>query len=540
MFKQHFARYAVWWTPARIIGAGGLLLWLAINLLTLLRYPLLTCDEAFYSMAGDRLVGALLGVHRPVLLPTYYPALLPYGRINLLGIGLYGLLFGQGPLSARLWGLTGWLVSIVSTYWAAKKLGLNRLAIWPAALMAVAWLPLFYGHNGRPHIWVSAIGALSLGLLIQALSDSKPSRLMAVTAFPALMLDFHLNSFHFLVANTLIAVCVLIQRREARKIGWLVLGGIIVMPFLVGARFIPDPDAMLHALRGGNPFSALEVYAVAGPSNVTDGIVLKLFTRLLDFVSWWIASYVHPPLFEGLPQALLLLFGIATAWFSQKSHHRLLAAYYLVASLSFAELVTFKWQTYAAPWMPLLLLLATAGMQWFQEVVWPRLTDRLAHWKGQVGPGMLGLLLILYLVGDVYVMRQPRNDRFFSVAHRLSELIPDGASVLTEVTWWFALPNSAIIDEHLAVVGLQPIPYYQLNSLGPEAFIRQNVLERLKPDYVLTDDLIGCVDSVNPIGLALTAVVKNKCTLIESALVDRPDGTVRQTNLYHCDRSNSH
>jgi hypothetical protein len=365
----------------------------------------------------------------------------------------------------------------------------------------------------------------------------KPVRLVAVTAFPALMLDFHLNSFHFLVANVLIAGWILVRRQEARKLGWLAVGGLVAVPFLVAARFVPEPGAMLSLLGSGNPFSAVTVYASTQPSGGMGRYVFEIPSHLLDFIPWWIDSYVRPPLFEGLPQGLFFLFGFITAWFgSQNSHHRVLAVYYLLASISFAALVTFKWSNYSVPWMPLLLLLGTAGAKWIQDHGRSIPTNPFERWRWHIGVGILCFLWAVYLAGDVYILRIPRNERFIDVANQLRQIIPSGSSILTETTWWYALPDTKLIDEHLAITGLQPVPYYLTSPLGPAGFIRQDVLEELRPKYVFTDDLIGCENDVSPGGLALSAEVAGSCKFIRSYLVDRPDGTTRQTRLYECPR----
>jgi hypothetical protein len=511
------------------VAAGVLALaWLVVHLLTLTRYPILTCDEAFYSQVGTLLVGLPRGHAAPLISPGFIASLLPYGRINLAGIGLVQLALGIDPFSVRLWGLIGWIAAIAGTYWTGRRLNLGGFAAGAAALMAVAWLPMFYGHNARPHIWTAAIGVGSLGLLKAALDDPRPGRLVAVTLFPALMLDLHLNSAHFLIASALIASWLLIRRRQVRHIGWLALGGLLALPLLIGARFVPSPQAMLDVLRSRHPLAVVEVYSLEASPGVgemgADAFLLALPQRLIAFFPWWVRNYVYPPTYEGLGQAVLFLAGLGIAPFSQNAHHRLLAAYYGVSAASFAALVTFKWETYSVVWVPLLVLLAAAGMQWL-DVQLPRL---------RAGYAALGLALLMYLAGDGVLLRQPRSESLLAARDRVADVIRPGDVVMADLTWWLVLPQARLVDEHYEIDGLLPVPRHELYPGGPGALARSVVLSEPGVDYLLSDDLLGCVDSPTEGSRALAAVARELCTPVDSFVIIRPDGTPRDTILYAC------
>jgi hypothetical protein len=53
-------------------------------------------------------------------------------------------------------------------------------------------------------------------------------------------------------------------------------------------------------------------------------------------------------------------------------------------------------------------------------------------------------------------------------------------------------------------------------------------------DYLLSDDLLGCVDSPTGAARALAAVARELCTPVDSFVIIRPDGTPRDTILYAC------
>jgi len=512
--------------------------WAVINLVTLVRYPLLTCDESFYAMGGSRIINIILGIPTTIPDRNYFEMLLPYGRLNLIGIGLYGLLPISKAFTARLWGFTGWVLAILGTYWTARKLWLANLALWPAALTATAWMMVFYGHNGRPHIWVGAIAIVSLGVLASALDAPRPGLLMLVTALPAFMLDFHLNSIHVLIANTVIASAVLISRGKWKEIGWLVLGGLVVTPVLFVWRFVPRPDDFIHLLRTPNPLSIMSTYAYASvDASILQVLLMRIPQHLVGFINWWIFVYAPQPV--GIIQALFFLFGIATAVLHRNRYHRLAAAYYLLIILSFIMLVNYQWTTYAVPWIPVLIVLGVFGVQWLTQLNIPKIPSTWIPWMAS---GLLGALLLLYLGGDALLLRRPTNDRFFTVAHDLAQRVPPRSTILAETTWWFGLPEASYSDEQLALQGKLPSEVAIRASIQPPALAEQIVRDEIKPDYVLSDQLIGCQDTPTPQALALEDFVAAHCELVQVYSVDRPNGEVREAHLYNCrpDQSMEH
>src|SRR5687768_51814 len=98
-----------------VLGFLGIsLLWLLINLLTLTRYPHITCDEAFYGRTSSYFMqGLLTGETWPQVGINFH---LLYGRLYWFLMGLSFKLLGVNIVAARLVSLVGWIIFVTATY----------------------------------------------------------------------------------------------------------------------------------------------------------------------------------------------------------------------------------------------------------------------------------------------------------------------------------------------------------------------------------------------------------------------------------------
>jgi hypothetical protein len=513
----------------RYIIAFVILAWLAVNLATLNLFPTISCDEAFYSIAGTRLIRTL--AHQPVLNPErdYTVIISPYGRINLLGQGLFNVIFGINPTSSRLWGLLGWAACVAGVYWSGKKFVEERLAYWAAGLTAAAWLLLYYGHNGRPHIWVSAIAIWTLGLLKSAVDEPTPGRLFLAAFFPAFMLEMHPNSMHFVIASVCILGVNQLREKRYRSIGWIASGVLLAVPVYIAARFVPF-DASLTG--GGKLLNAFAIYALPSGQATSGNIVADilhsrdLVAESVAFVTWWYGNYVLRTWPLGIIQAALFGLGIIACVLTKEREKRLIVIYYAISSISFIVLTTHKWSNYSIIWIPLLLLMAVYGMVWLFQVT---------HLSHRVSPVWgLGLFALLYLSGDIYLMRAHVNRGFLDSFSSVRAHVEPGSTVFGSAQWWYALPDTNFATEFIAIQGGGTVPRYTTSDKDIAAFMKDVLNTELDVDYVFVDDYIGCHAETDAAALALKAAVEEQCTPIDTYTVRRSTGVDAPTTLYAC------
>ena len=136
---------------------------------------------------------------------------------------------------------------------------------------------------------------------------------------------------------------------------------------------------------------------------------------------------------------------------------------------------------------------------------------------------VLAMHCLLYLVGDVYLVSGNRariEETYYAEANHLLAGIPTGARVLAKQYWWYAmLDKVTFLDEHMiapqgslawwvgvpdGVLGTRP---YADRGLQ----VREQFDRELRPDFVVLDGVLGCVDERDANFDALLEVVQSSC-----------------------------
>lgn len=459
-------------------GALGLALVLAFNLFSLTTYPPPTCDEVAYADA------ALSLLHR--LRPR--TASSPVGRdINvvhhprLYGAGLAATFSALGVhlVTGRLYSLLGWLLAGLLTYRLGLALYGPTVGLVAALLFLSAPKALLVSHTIRPESWVTAAVLLAI-YAAWVLIERKPTPAMAAGAgvLAIVPLDFHANALAFLPALMLaVTLATGWRQRKPGLVAWY-LAGILVafLLWLVGHAWLDPHLAWRQFMDRSLAYTSLG--STGQPS--------RLIENLWSIGSFWHAIYWTAGKPLALAEALLGLGGLALA-FRRASRHRFLATIVSVSMVAFALGFSQRFVQYGVLWTPLLFLLGTAALDEASSLrrdptapAQPSFPLRWLARRAAIG------LIVLNLAGTVWLAYRFSTSNFAAMSQDLSRLVPPGARVMAESTWWWALRRDRVflIDELFL-----DMPNVTMEGLPAQGLA---LLQRLHPDYVLLDSAIGC------------------------------------------------
>ena len=117
--------------------------------------------------------------------------------------------------------------------------------------------------------------------------------------------------------------------------------------------------------------------------------------------------------------------------------------------------------------------------------------------------------------------------------------IPAQSRVLTKPCWWYAMKNKIVyLDEHLISpqgslswwVGVPDTSSMSGSNGYDHSQVRMQFEEKLQPDFVVVDGVLGCSDTPDAQYNAFMTVLKSNCKL-----QDQIDSKIyKQQLLYKC------
>lgn len=504
----------------------GLALVVAFNLPSLTTYPPPTCDEAAYADA------ALSLLTRGQLAWTLYAAGDDAGRdINVVHLprlyaaGLAAAFWALGVhlVTGRLFSLLGWLLAGLLTYRLGRALYGHTVGVVAALLLLSSVKALLVSHTIRPESWVTAAVLLAI-YAAWVLIERKPTPAMAAGAgaLAVVPLDFHVNALAFLPALILaVALATGWRQRKPGLVAWYLAGILAAFVLWLLGHAWPDPH-----LAGRQFLDRSLAYTSLGRT----GQPSRLIENLWSIGSFWRAIYWTAGKPLALAEALLGLGGLALA-FQRGSRHRFLATIVSVSMVAFALGFSQRFVQYGVLWSPLLFLLGTAALD---EVSLRRCPIASARPSFSLRWLAIGLI-VLNLAGAAWFAYRFSGSSFTVVSQKLSHMVPPGARVMGESTWWWALRGNRVFltDEYfLDIPG---------GTEGPHGRGRA-LLRRLHPDYVLLDSAVGCQSRAARPWFELQAAVGAFCRpvgrLQGAGLGDVGlgfSGVAQSTTIFRCD-----
>ncbi|MBM4425240.1 MAG: glycosyltransferase family 39 protein [Chloroflexi bacterium] len=466
---------------------------LAVGIGAVSVYPPPTCDETGYAVTAQSIFSfARLRPTPSVEIPLLRESdLIQHGRLYGAGLMFAFRALGLSLLSGRVYSLVGWLVAGYATYLVGKTVFNHWVGIW-AALVFMGCLKAFLtSHLIRPEIWTIALVLLVFRMIMHAIDRgslrfSLLSGLISVAPF-----DVHGNAVVFLISYGLVF---------AWEVGWR------------RRQFLRAAVYGMGMMMGGAVWIALHVW---WPANAISGNFLEMLTShtvfsgggagtgFLDNLStipafittaYWSAG---SPL--GLLEAVFGVVGLIVLAGKSDWRERMLINAPLISFVAYGLIFSQRFVQYSVLWSPFLFLAGFGGLYKLAEQLSPKRVFITKY-----GPAALNLtgvaLTSINLAGNLWLTYRFGGGNFSEMSVALNQFVRPGALVIGDPVWWWPLHQDRVFvsDENVA---------FTANS----AEIRAGAGHTIKPDYVLLDSAIGCINPGGP-GLAdAQAYVANYC-----------------------------
>jgi 4-amino-4-deoxy-L-arabinose transferase-like glycosyltransferase len=502
----------------------GLIAWFGLNLWTLERYPPVTCDETIYMRTAERYERALSGGESWPQ-GTGVVFWLPHGRAYWLALNGAFALLGETLYAARLVSLVGWGGAVAATYVLGRQAVSRRAGLWSAGLVGLAWVALHTGHRARPDMLAAAVGTVTFGLVILARQRDKGWLYLVLGLAATLQLDFHFNLVHFTWPIALLITICLVRERAFGKLGWFVLGLVVGGLFVVWLHLGGASGPILGEMFG-NPVGFIAGYVARGQEGGRD-IGAALLNGFASFGRFWWRYYGRLAPVLSILQAVLFIGGLVFALLVRDRSLRTLLLLVVLSSLTFAVVnAGYQLIGYAMLWLPLYTVLGVAAVYGLAE----RLRGA-PEGKRRATNALLGVMALLYLAGDAYLIATHPAGLYRDAAARLLEDIEPGSRVLTGSLWWHAMRDEVVfIDENLlwptrssvwltAVPDEDPPEMSLVSSIvrphEARPLVKARLEDELQPDYVIDDGVTGCQSTISPVSRVLTLYLEEHCTRLD-------------------------
>lgn len=495
---------------AAVVGIG----WLVLHLVTLNRYPPVSCDEAFYSQIAYTFLregrfgfDALRGLGGTDVNVIYV------GRFHIALLALFEAVFGPTPWSVRLLSL----LASVGAAWVLYDLGRSmygpRVGLAAALLFHASWKTLLHAHSGRPDMVLAAAAAILLWLVWRTFESPTMWRGLLVGLASVLAVDIHPNGLVFASTACLMTVVFAGYRREWKVAAACVAGGLLGLAYWVPAHLLPDVRVFFEQ---AELYSRLTVTPWVNASDLWGLAGLGRF--------YWREFVARHNYLAALP-AVFYAFGMAYTALDKRRPSRFLIVFFVLANVLFTFTTAVKAWYYAVLWLPLLSIMTAIAL------------DGVARWLADRPVGanftverlwliVLLPLLLIFLSADVYLMYKYRTADFQSYAQRLQEMIPAGETMVAEHRWWYARPD----EDFVAAMLVDWVD--QTDERGPLTPARFRTLfnEIGPPYYVVMDEVWNCNTQQPPNYEAMYAMINAQCEAVGTVEADWYEAS----EVYYC------
>jgi hypothetical protein len=488
------SRSPIFYLRSSII-AGLILAVMVVQLVTLERYPIPSCDEAHYGNVsavlletgffGDNLAGDDSPVARN--LPEA-------GRLSVLGVAFFYKIFGVSLFAARLFSLVGYAGTAILVYLTGRAVFQRVTGILAVLIFGLSWLAIQHSHSGRPDIWV-AFSSIGVFFLLQTAMEKRRTLFAGLAGLTAgLALEFHLNSIHFLIAAGIVGVVWAVKYRQPK---WL-------MAFGMGAACGVGLWFLNHYVLTPSANMTTEMFAFQGVKTAQTSFIAKMSS----LVAWWWRQYFVGTQYEMLVPGLYFGLGAIVLLIRRELYGRLLVLYVTISAISSGMLNPALADYYRILWIPALSLISAEALRTLATIGSGPVGADSLKWKPKALLALAAPLLVLYLIGDIYLLYKFRNVDYTGMVQQFRSHISPGTLVASEATWWFGLTATNRVSDDIRIEReTMGVDHSHLESAIAK------VLRDKQYDYVIYDGQIACY-SDNPSSAILRQVLDQECRAV--------------------------
>lgn len=494
--------------------ALGVVLWLALHLVSLTHYPVPTCDEGQYGSTayqfmrhgnfGMPIINGLYGLDESVSL---------FGRFYLAALAGIFSLVGTGLFQARLLSLLGVVAAVLATYSTGRRLFDRRTGLMAAVLVALSWDVFARGFVVRPEIWLAASEVAVLGFFWRVRESPTFTRALLFGFVAALPMNIHPNGVLFLFGFGILALLSFgLRDRQPAMLVAAGVGAVAGGVLWLALHFLPDV-----AFAYGQWVS----FGEHSPVGVNVGSLVR------SQLSWLVANYALAYGGGAALQVVYFLVAIGVALWRRGRANVALLALVGISLGAFTLLKVSKQPATSVLWIPFLVILLAGNLISVSDTLTQRVDLPLVRGLSLAYLIVLPLLLA-YAAGDVWLVWRFREVDYRAQVAAFQRAIPPQSQVVAESTWWYGLglQDRTFLDD----------AYFQwLSRDHPDGLAEADLaleFETLELDYAILDDGFSCTTDFEGYD-AYAAFVMDNCDLV--AHVEMPSYTGPKDNgVYRC------
>lgn len=492
-----------------------IVIWLTLQFITLDRYPIANCDEAFWSELAFNLhtegriaLDSLRGQGQTDLNVT------PASRITTLLIALSQTLLGTSLWSSRLPALLSSVVTAGVLYLAGKDVYDEKVGLAAGIFYLFSWRMLLQGHLGRPEATLALFTILNFWLLYRIqlrrfLSDSFLGGLIA-----ALTVDVHFSGLAIALATALIFLLFAVREGAWRLVVAFGVGGVLGLTFWLALHVFGVEDIFFYQM--------FEFYRSVGPTNLNFG---SMVSGLIDLPVYYWREFGPGGGWQNIASFPFLLFGLGFAVFDRRIGARQLHLYFVVATLLHATLVPLRSWYGALIWFPFLLLLTSAALAWLAGKLeaWT-LLERVPAWM--ISYGLQITLATIFLGGSLWLMYRFRGASLERYDEALLGALPTDATLLAPHAFWYQRPDA---DEAFVSTNVASWAIY-VHGRPFDEQVARDLLAELAPVYVVALPQWQCLEQPSSEYLVIHPLLETQCERVTA--VD--GGDYPDAELFYC------
>lgn len=457
-FTRLFESPYVWFGMA-------VLVWLPLNLYSLMSYPAPNADDAWFGSVAVQFLQT--GTFQsPILGVDVHDG--TSWRLYSMGLAQAFRLFGIGLLQARLFSVAAALAGAWMLFVFGRTLYGAVEGLVAAALYLFSLWVLAASHTVRPDLWVNAAGAAAFWGFWQVRTSRRPWPAFLLGLFAAAAVDIYIVVVYSSLAVSAAMIVEFRRRADRKLLGLYVVGGLLGTLYWFLVRLLPDPGSSVSQWQYlthfyVQPVSAdFSLWAYLSSMAAAARVGLIGNSRLGPLEMTYVLAGSLILLRRRQTPDRLVLFGLFVQWMG--------------------IFLPYKGLNHFLDLIPFFSLASAVGI--VSAAKW--LTPRLPRVRPAVLAAGLSLPLMAgYVAASLVLGWRSRVIEYGRYANQIRALVPQGASVLGESTWWWVLRDGPFTYDYY----ISLLSYKREDLSLPE--VVDLVLKQREINAILLDERLG-------------------------------------------------